>query len=105
MKTRRMIVMLLCVVMIAGMMTGCQKKIPQTAAEFTQIMEAAGLEVRDNTGNGDENDKRLQSCMPLTRTIPSSITPLRTAARHSGSIIPTTVHLTKKTLLRRCLQR
>lgn len=57
MKTRRMIVMLLCVVMIAGMMTGCQKKIPQTAAEFTQIMETAGLAVRDNTGNGDENDK------------------------------------------------
>ena len=57
MKTRRMIVMLLCVVVIAGMMTGCQKKIPQTAAEFTQIMETAGLAVRDNTGNGDENDK------------------------------------------------
>lgn len=55
MKITKIIALLLCVVLATGLMTACQKRMPQTAAGFTQIMENAGLVVRDDTQTNDED--------------------------------------------------
>lgn len=51
---RTRIAMLLCMAVLMGLMTACQKKMPQTAAGFTQIMVAAGFEVNDESDSNEE---------------------------------------------------
>lgn len=55
MKSTRSIALILCLIMLLGLMTACQKKMPQTAAGFTQIMENAGFEVYDESDNGEDS--------------------------------------------------
>lgn len=55
MKTTKIIALLLCVALVTGLMTACQKKVPQTPDGFTQIMENTGLEVRDDTDTNDDD--------------------------------------------------
>ena len=55
MKIAKMIALFLCLILLLGMMTACQKKMPLTAAGFTEIMENAGLEVRDDSDAIDED--------------------------------------------------
>ena len=55
MKFTRSIALILCLIMLLGLMTACQKKMPQTAAGFTQIMENAGFEVYDESDNGEDS--------------------------------------------------
>ena len=55
MKTKRILISILCVVTIICCLTGCSPKTAQTVSGFTEFMEAAGFEVQNVTANTETN--------------------------------------------------
>jgi len=55
MKTKRILISILCVVTIICCLTGCSPKTAQTVSGFTEFMEAAGFEVHNITASTETN--------------------------------------------------
>ena len=55
MKINRLLAFMLCLLTIVCCLTGCSQKTAQTAAGFTEFMEASGFEVQDVTEDIETN--------------------------------------------------